>query len=93
LSLEDDVGVEKTPPSHSRGRQLAQTSAEMIANMVPVFGGTIAVALTVALNHKLNKRRERWFTELAEAVEELRDRFEDSTLSPWRRTRHLWMRL
>jgi hypothetical protein len=48
----------------------------MIANMVPVFGGTIAVALTVALSHKLNERRERWFMELAEAVEELRDRFE-----------------
>jgi hypothetical protein len=48
----------------------------MIVNMVPVFGGTIAVALTVALNHKLDERRERWFTELAEAVEELRDRFE-----------------
>jgi hypothetical protein len=35
-----------------------QTGAEMIANMVPVFGGTIAVALTVALNQKLNERRE-----------------------------------
>jgi hypothetical protein len=44
--------------------------------MVPVFGGTMAVALTVALNHKLNKRRERRFTELAEVVEELRDRFD-----------------
>jgi uncharacterized protein (DUF697 family) len=66
--------VETTPPSHSRGRQLAQTSAEMIVNMVPVVGGTIAVALTVALNHTLNKRRERWFTELAEVVDELRDR-------------------
>jgi hypothetical protein len=85
--------VETTPPSHSKGRQLAQTSAEMMVNMVPIFGGTIAVALTVALNHKLNKRRERWFTELAEVVEELRDRFStDSTPSPWRRTRHSWTR-
>jgi hypothetical protein len=50
LSPEDDVRVETTPPSHSKGRQLAQTSAEMIVNMVPVFGGSIAVALTVALN-------------------------------------------
>src|SRR5512132_105524 len=65
-----------TPPSYGKGRQLAQTGAEMIVNMVPVFGGTMAVALTVALNHKLNKRRERWFTELAEVVEELRDRFD-----------------
>jgi hypothetical protein len=36
--------VETTPPSHSNGRQLAQTGAEMMVNMVPVFGGTIAVA-------------------------------------------------
>ena len=68
--------METTPPSHSKGRQLAQTGAEMMVNMVPVFGGTIAVALTVALNHKLNERRERWFTELAEAVEELQGRFD-----------------
>ena len=68
--------METTPPAHSKGRQLAQTGAEMMVNMVPVFGGTIAVALTVALNHKLNERRERWFTELAEAVEELQGRFD-----------------
>lgn len=67
--------METRPPSHSKGRQLAQTGAEMMVNMVPVFGGTIAVALTVALNHTLNKRREQWFTELAEAVDELQDRF------------------
>ena len=48
----------------------------MLVNMVPVFGGTIAVALTVALNHTLNKRREQWFTELAEAVDELQQRFD-----------------
>jgi len=48
----------------------------MMVNMVPVVGGTIAVALTVALNHTLNKRREQWFTELAEAVEELQGRFD-----------------
>ncbi len=55
---------------------MAQTGADMLVNMVPVFGGTIAVALTVALNHRLNQRREHWFTELAEAVERLQDRFE-----------------
>ncbi len=68
--------MKTTPPSHSKGRQLAQTGAEMLVNMVPVFGGTIAVALTVALNHALNKRREQWFTELAEAVDELQGRFD-----------------
>lgn len=64
------------PPSHAKGRQLAQTGGEMLVNMVPVFGGTIAVALTVALNHTLNKRREQWFTDLAEAVDELQDRLD-----------------
>jgi hypothetical protein len=29
-----------------------------------------------ALDHKLTKRREQWFTELAEAVEDLRERFQ-----------------
>lgn len=67
--------MKMTPPSHSTGRQLAHTGAEMIVNMVPVFGGTMAVALTIALNHTLNKRRERWFTRLAEAVDELQGRF------------------
>ncbi len=65
-----------SPPSHDKRREIAQTGAEMIASLVPVVGGTIAVALAAALGHTLNKRRESWFTELAEAVEELRDRFD-----------------
>src|SRR5215217_6373795 len=68
--------MDTTPPSHSKGRQVAQTGTEMVVNMVPIFGGTIAVALTVALNHRLNERRERWFTDLAEAVEELQERLD-----------------
>jgi hypothetical protein len=53
-----------------------QTGAEMAANAVPVVGGPIAVLLAVALDYRLNQRRERWFTELAEAVEELQERFD-----------------
>jgi hypothetical protein len=53
-----------------------QTGAEMAANAVPVVGGPIAVLLAVALDCRLNQRRERWFTELAEAVEELQERFD-----------------
>jgi hypothetical protein len=84
--------VETVPPSHSKGRQLAQTGAEMMVNMVPVFGGTIAVALTVALNHKLNERRERWFTELPRRWRTFRAVSMDSTLTLWRRTRRSWTR-
>ncbi|MGW3353289.1 hypothetical protein ACWDA3_59235 [Nonomuraea rubra] len=35
------------------------------------MGSTITVLLMAGLNHKLNQRRERWLTELAEAVEDL----------------------
>lgn len=68
--------METTPPSHSKSRELTQSGTEAILNLVPVVGGTIATALTVALNYRLNGRRERWFSELAEAVTELQERFE-----------------
>ena len=50
-----------------------QTGAEVLLNSVPYAGGSVAAHLVLALDHKLNKRRERWFAELAEAVEELLD--------------------
>src|SRR4051794_14742085 len=68
--------METTPPSPSKGREIAETGAEALLNLVPIVGGTIATALTLALNFKLNARRESWFTELAEAVDELQDRFD-----------------
>lgn len=63
-----------TPPSHSDRRQLVQTGAEAVLNAVPFVGGSAAVILVAALDHKLNKRRERWFTEVAEGLEELKER-------------------
>jgi hypothetical protein len=68
--------METNPPAHSRARELTETSVEMIVNLVPMVGSTVAVALMTALDRNLNKRRERWLTELAEAVEELRQRFD-----------------
>ncbi|WP_344581718.1 hypothetical protein [Nonomuraea roseoviolacea] len=68
--------METNPPAHSKGRELTQTAIEMVVNLVPAVGSTIAVALMAGLNHKLNQRRERWLTELAEAVEELNQRFD-----------------
>jgi len=47
-----------------------------LVNLVPVVGGAVATLLTSALNNRLNERRERWFSELAEAVKDLEDRFE-----------------
>jgi hypothetical protein len=69
-------GMDTTPPAHSDRRQLAQTAAEAILNAVPYAGGSLAVILAAALDHKLTKRREQWFTELAEAVEDLRRQFD-----------------
>ncbi|MCP2365761.1 hypothetical protein HD597_012865 [Nonomuraea thailandensis] len=63
--------METNPPAHSKGRELTQTAIEAIVNLVPAVGSTITVLLMAGLNHKLNQRRERWLTELAEAVEEL----------------------
>jgi hypothetical protein len=68
--------METTPPSHSKGRELTQSGTEAILNLVPVVGGTIATALTLALNYRLNERREGWFTQLAEGVDELQKRFD-----------------
>ncbi|MEU4332549.1 hypothetical protein [Nonomuraea dietziae] len=68
--------METNPPAHSRGREITQTVIEMAVNLVPMAGSTIAVALMAGLNHKLNQRREQWLAELAEGVEELRQRFD-----------------
>lgn len=75
-STEHNAPMETTPPAHSKSRELAQDTTEAILNLVPVVGGTIATTLTVALNYRLNGRRERWFSELAEGVNELQERFE-----------------
>ncbi|SCF29428.1 hypothetical protein GA0074695_5253 [Micromonospora viridifaciens] len=64
--------MEIEPPSHSKARQAAQAGLEAGLNLVPMVGGTVAVVLMTALNHGLKKRQEAWFTELAEAVEDLR---------------------
>ena len=68
--------METTPPSHSKGRELTQSGTETILNLVPVVGGTIATTLTAALNYRPSDRREKWFSELAAAVNELQERFE-----------------
>ncbi|MEV0202039.1 hypothetical protein [Nonomuraea sp. NPDC050691] len=68
--------METNPPAHSKGRELTQTAVEAIVNLVPAVGSTIAVLLMEGLNHKLNQRREQWLIELAEAVEELNQRFD-----------------
>jgi hypothetical protein len=76
-------GMETKPPSHGKTRDVVQTGVEAGLNLIPAVGGTIAVVLMTALNHNLKKRQEAWFTELAEAVEDLREKvdgFDPETL-------------
>jgi hypothetical protein len=45
-----------------------------------VVGSALAVTFVTALGWRLEQRREKWFTELAEGLEELRQRVGDFTL-------------
>src|SRR5436305_1875165 len=58
-----------TPPSAPAG-----------LGSVPLLGNALAVTFVTAVSWRLNQRREEWFTELAEAVEELRQRIDDLNL-------------
>jgi ribosomal protein L17 len=46
---------------------------------VPVAGGALAVAFVSAVSWQLNQRRPEWLSELAEAVEDLRERIGDAS--------------
>jgi hypothetical protein len=66
--------METTPPGKSTGREIVERAAEAALGSVPVVGNALAVTFVTALGWRLEQRRERWFTELAEGVEELRGR-------------------
>jgi hypothetical protein len=46
-----------------------KTGLEAAANVIPYVGGVVALALSKALNHKLEKRRAAWFQALADEIE------------------------
>lgn len=71
------VDVDTKPPSHSDRREGLQKAAEMVIASLPVVGGALQIAFTDAMGRQLLERRERWLTELAEAVNDLRDRIGD----------------
>ncbi len=66
--------METTPPGKSTGREIVERVAEAALGSVPVVGNALAVTFVTALGWRLGERREKWFTELAEGVEELRQR-------------------
>lgn len=94
--------METEPPGRSTGREIAERVAEAALGSVPLVGNALAVTFVTALGWRLEQRRETWFTELAEAVEELRqrtgapdlealtgdDRFTDAVVSATRTVEH-----
>jgi hypothetical protein len=68
--------METTPPGNSTGREIIERAAEAALGSVPVIGAALAVTFVTTLGWRLEERRQKWFTELAEGVEELRQRMD-----------------
>ena len=68
--------MDTTPPGKSTGREVVERIGEAALGSVPVVGAALAVTFVTALGWRLEQRREKWFTQLAEGVEELRERVE-----------------
>src|SRR5580700_4272793 len=72
--------METTPPGKSTGQEIVERVVEAALGSVPVAGAALAVTFVTALGWRLEERREAWFTQLAEGVEELRGRVDDLDL-------------
>jgi hypothetical protein len=72
--------METTPPGKSTGREIVERVVEAGLGSVPLAGNALAVTFVAAVTWRLNKRREEWFTELAEGVDELRQRVDGLNL-------------
>jgi hypothetical protein len=72
--------MDTTPPGKSTGREIVERIGEAAIGSVPLVGNALAVALVTTLNWRLEQRREQWFTELAEGVEDLRERITEFDL-------------
>jgi hypothetical protein len=72
--------VDTTPPHNSNSRELLQRAIEAGLQFVPGIGGALAVTFVTAVTWRLNQKREEWLEDLAEEVEELRERLSDVDL-------------
>lgn len=79
--------METTPPGKSTGREIVERAMEAALGSVPVAGAALAVTFVTALGWRLEERREKWFTELAGGVEELRQRMDGLSLESLARQR------
>lgn len=69
--------MDAAPPGKSTGREIVERVVEAGLGSVPVVGAALAVTFVTALGWRLEQRREQWFTGLAEAIDELRERVAD----------------
>jgi hypothetical protein len=72
--------MDTTPPGKSTGREIVERVAEAALGSVPFAGAALAVTFVTALGWRLEQRREKWFTQLAEDIEALRKRADDLDL-------------
>jgi hypothetical protein len=72
--------VDTTPPGRSTGQEIVARVVEAALGSVPVVGNALAVTFVTALGWRLEERREQWFTQLAEGVEELRQQVDGLSL-------------
>src|SRR5712691_5362726 len=63
--------MDTKPPGKSTGREIVERAVEAGLGSVPLVGNALAVTFVTAVTWRLERRREKWITELAEAVEEL----------------------
>src|SRR5260370_17188982 len=68
--------METTPTGNCTGREISERAAEAAVGSVPVIGAALAVTFVTTLGWRLEEHRQKWFTELAEGVEELRQRMD-----------------
>jgi hypothetical protein len=72
--------MDTAPPGKSTSREIVERIGEAALGSVPLVGAALAVSFVTALGWRLEQRREKWFTQLAEGLEELRQRVEDLDL-------------
>jgi len=72
--------MDTSPPAKSTGREIVERAVEASLGSVPLIGNALAVTFVTAVTWRLQERREKWFTELAEAVEQLRGQMDGLSL-------------
>jgi hypothetical protein len=69
--------MDSKPPGKNTGREIVERTVEAALGSVPLVGAALAVTFVTALGWQLERRREEWFTQLAEGLEGVRQRIGD----------------